>query len=256
MGLTIHHLDEEPGHRVRVLNARPGGGAETAFVPVLRGVVDGLPEPLEGLVLASDLQGVAPDDEGRLELCSVAVVDALVQLELDGAVPPLAACGAVLAGDLYSVPDATKRGGFGDVASAWRAFARRCAWVAGVAGNHDDVRRLPAEAVLLDGDVRELGGLRVGGVGRICGNPAKPGRRDEAHQLAAIALVKEAAPDLLVLHEGPAGGQAQRGHPAIPLVPGLTVCGHVHWERPWYRHAHGDVLNVEGRVVVLTRRPC
>lgn len=239
-------------HRVRVLNARRGGGTETVFVPVLRGVVDGLPEELEGLVLTSDLQGVAPDDEGRLELCSVAVVEALTMLELDGVIPPLASCGAVLAGDLYSVPDATKRGGFGDVSLAWRAFTERFAWVAGVAGNHDDVRRLPREATLLDGEVRELSGLRVGGVGLVCGSASKPGRREEADQLAAIELVTERRPDVFVLHEGPPGDEDQRGHPAIPLAAGLTVCGHVHWERPWHRHARGDLLNVDGRVVVLS----
>ena len=40
--------------------------------------------------------------------------------------------GAILAGDLYSVPAADMRGGFGDVAPVWRAFADRFSWVTGV----------------------------------------------------------------------------------------------------------------------------
>ena len=49
---------------------------------------------------------------------------------------------------------------------------------------------------------------------------------------------------------------AQPGHPQIrevierARVP-LTVCGHVHWDAPVARHAGGQILNVDSRVIVL-----
>jgi Icc-related predicted phosphoesterase len=141
--------------------------------------------------------------------------------------------------------------------------------VAGVAGNHDDVGGLAAGGGalhLLDTDVVELGGLRVGGVGYIAGNPEKRGRRAEDDQLARLELIAESDVDLLICHEGPSGElvdprrpseeRDQLGHAGIRAlveehaVP-LTVCGHVHWPRPLARHRGGAILNVDARAVVL-----
>jgi hypothetical protein len=151
------------------------------------------------------------------------------------------------------VPDASKRGGFGDVASVWRAFLERSAWVAGVAGNHDDVSTLPSGAKLLDSETTQLDGLRIGGVGLICGDPERLGRRAEVDQLAAIELVSEERPDILVLHEGPAGGEGQPGNDRIDRKAPFIVCGHVHWGNPVHRDARGVVINVDARAIVLTR---
>lgn len=172
----------------------------------------------------------------------------------------------MLAGDLFSLPEANKRGGFGDVGLVWRAFAERFRWVAGVLGNHDDLGADSSGSKLsrhgrvhvLDGDVVELDGLRVGGVGLISGNPARRGRRAEADQLALIELTAELAPELLVLHEGPSGGSTQPGHSAVrDIVEGarvpLTVCGHEHWDHPLAEHATGQMLNVDTRVLILER---
>jgi 3',5'-cyclic-AMP phosphodiesterase len=251
--LVLHSLDPVPVHQVRSLNARRGGGRESALVPIVRGVISGLPGSLDGLILASDLQGRVPDESGELHLTGVAVAEVLEGLSLEGAVPPLDRCGVVLAGDLFSVPDASKRGGFGDVEPVWRAFQQRCAWVVGVAGNHDDVSELPRGTHLLDSETMTIDGLRLGGVGFICGNPSKPGRRAEADQLAAIELVTAEQVDLLVLHEGPRGGDGQQGHELIPHEAPFVVCGHVHWDEPVYRHSRGVVLNVDARVVVLSK---
>jgi hypothetical protein len=250
--LVLQQLDLKPVHHVRVLNARSGGGRETVTVPILRGIVEGLPESLDGLILAGDLQGRAPALDGLLQLSGVSVAEALEALADEGELPPLSRLGVVLTGDLYSVPDASKRGGFGDVSSVWRAFLERCAWVVGVAGNHDDVSSLPSGAVLLDGACATIDGLRLGGVGLVCGNAAKPGRRDEADQLAAIELVCAEQVDLLVLHEGPPGARGQRGHPGISAAVPFLACGHVHWDEPVFAHEGGVVLNVDARVVVLS----
>ncbi|MDV7390080.1 hypothetical protein RZS08_01950, partial [Arthrospira platensis SPKY1] len=100
-------------------------------------------------------------------------------------IPALDRCGALLAGDLYAAPGADKMGATGDVRPVWRAFARHLRWVAGVAGNHDLFGDRGAQAGLarepglhlLDGDAVTLDGLRIAGVGGICGRPGKPNRR-------------------------------------------------------------------------------
>src|SRR5262249_40369168 len=130
------------------------------------------------------------------------------------------------------------------IASVWRAFAKRFASVAGVAGNHDEVTKVErADRVhLLDADIVALSSLRVGGVGLIAGSPTKHGRREEDEQLARIVLLASEGVDLLILHEGPNGdGNRQDGHPAIRAIideraTPLTICGHFHWESPLSCH--------------------
>lgn len=236
------------------------GGSEVERLPVARGTLAApLADELDAVIACSDLQGIVPGPQGRSELLGVAVADVLDELAADGAIPPAMRTGVILAGDLYSVPSASKRGGYGDVADVWVAFAERFAWVAGVAGNHDDVSevaRLGDRIHLLDGDVAEIDGLRIGGVGGIIGNPRKPGRRSEPDQLRAIARTIAAGVDVLVVHEGPRGDARQPGNDAIRAAieageVGLTICGHDHWGSPLAAHPRGQILNVDARVVVL-----
>lgn len=254
MSLAITQLDDQPFHRMRALNARRGGGRESVAIPFLRGRLNGLPPELDALIFTGDLQGVASRENEELVLCGILVADELAELSAAGELPPLEKTGVILTGDLFSVPDASKRGGFGDVTEVWRAFHRIARWVTGVAGNHDDVSRVHRSGgTLLDVSATSLDGLRIGGVGLICGDPAKPGRRAQEDQLAAIELITADPLDVLVLHEGPCGSHAQRGNEAIQPAAPIVACGHVHWEEPLFRHAYGAVLNVDGRVVVLTR---
>jgi len=252
---------DEPFHEIHYLNASPrGGGTDVECLPIARGALAApLADELDALVVCSDLQGIVPGPGGRSELLGVQVAAVLEELALDGALPPTARTGAVLAGDLYSVPAANKRGGYGDVAEVWSAFAERYAWVVGVAGNHDDVSAvagLGPRVHLLDGELAIVDGLRIGGVGGIIGNPRKPGRRSEADQLRALALAIDLGLDILVLHEGPRGDAGQPGNDAIRAElelgeVGLTICGHDHWRVPLAAHATGQILNVDTRVVVL-----
>lgn len=266
--LEILDLEEQPLAAVRYLNAARGGGTVSERLEISRGRVRGLPAGLDAVIATSDLQGVVRDKRGGAStLLGIAVAEQLEELAFDGALPPAEHTGVLLAGDLFSVPDADKRGGHGDVAEVWRAFAERFAWVAGVAGNHDDVSGLTSggNLHLLDGDVAEPGGLRVGGVGLIAGNPEKRGRRAEDDQLERLELVAMSEVDILLCHEGPGGeiGDPRRpserdqlGHPGIRAiveehaVP-LTVCGHVHWPHPLATHKRGAILNVDARAVVL-----
>jgi len=258
--LHITGIAGELIREIHYMNASPRGGSDVERLPVARGTLAApLGDQLDALIACSDLQGIVPGPQGRSELLGVQVADVLDGLAADGAIPPAARTGVILAGDLYSVPAANKRGGYGDVADVWVAFAERFAWVAGVAGNHDDVTgvaRLGDRVHLLDGDIAELDGLRIGGVGGIIGNPRKPGRRAEPDQLRTIARTIGAGVDLLVLHEGPRGDARQPGNDAIRAAVqggaiGLTVCGHDHWHAPLAEHAGGQILNVDARVVVL-----
>ncbi|HXX29959.1 MAG TPA: metallophosphoesterase, partial [Myxococcaceae bacterium] len=101
-------------------------------------------------------------------------------------------------------------------------------------------------------------GLHIGGVGLIQGDPSRPGRRAPEDQLGRVASIAADELDLLVLHQGPPGDSDQPGIPQLEAliqrfgVP-LTVCGHVHWERPLFRFPLGQVLNVHERGVILTR---
>ena len=256
-----------PVTSIGFLNASRRGTPETDSLPVMLAQVDALPGDLAALLVTADLQGVVPDwhDGGRPRLLGEELADAYLTLADQGVVPPAAATGVILAGDLYSAPDASERGASGDVRSVWEAFASAFRWVAGVAGNHDrfgsarDQARFVARpgVHLLDGDVASLDGLRVAGVGLIAGNPNKPGRRSEADQLGMLELVLGDHPDVLVVHEGPNGASDQRGSPGIReelsrRPPPLTICGHCHWHRPLFElDGAAQVLNVDGRAVVL-----
>ncbi|WP_426756769.1 metallophosphoesterase family protein [Myxococcus sp. Y35] len=183
--------------------------------------------------------------------------------------PPLAHTGVVLAGDLYSDDTAMVRGASGDVRSVWEAFGQQFRWVVGVAGNHDTFggtreqarffRQRPALR-LLDGDVVEMDGLRMGGVGGIIGRPDKPGRRDEETFLREVRRVMRQPPEVLVFHQGPdVPGTRMRGSAAIrEALPAredlLVICGHAHWDTPLVSLPEGpQVLNVDSRAVLLTR---
>lgn len=249
----ITAIDPEPFAELRYLNARSGGGTEVSRLEVLRGHVDELAGELDAIICTSDLQGMVNG-----ELLGVAVVDLLVELAERRAIPRCARTGIILAGDLYSVPAANKRGGFGDVATVWSAFGYTFPWVVGVAGNHDDVSTLPEmkHVHLLDGESVEVDGLRIAGVGGIIGNKRKPGRREEDDQLELISNALNKRTDILVLHEGPNGGPGQHGNSTIrDLVDvselSLVVCGHSHWDEPLVERARGQILNVDARVVVL-----
>ena len=204
--LEILSFDEAPLQELRYLNAARGGGTEVCRLTIERARVRGLPAGLDALIATSDLQGVVARRAGEMVLLGVAVAEALDELAFDDHLPPAGRTGVVLAGDLYSVPGAGKRGGHGDVTPVWQAFAERFAWTVGGAGNHDDVDGavLLDGAHVLDGDVIDQDGLRIGGVGLICGNPETRGRRDEDEQLGWVDRVLHLGCDLLSFTRGQA----------------------------------------------------
>ena len=268
--VRIVSLDRQPLAEIIFLNAARRGGVETQRLPIVRAEVERLPDGLSGVLVTSDLQGVAPDwaaQTGANALLGVVLASEVERLAMEDSerIPPVDEIGVVLAGDLYSVPKGNKRGASGDVREVWQTFGLAYRWVAGVAGNHDrfgserDMARFRAEPgiAFLDGDAVELDQLTIAGVSWIIGNPAKPGRRSPDDFFDALGRAIDSEPDILVLHEPPEGGHDQRGNREIRElielgeVP-LTVCGHSHWDEPLAELAGGcQVLNVDARAVLL-----
>ncbi|NTX37757.1 metallophosphoesterase [Myxococcus sp. CA051A] len=268
--MRILTLDEVPCYSLPYQAAAPRGGCETVLFPLLRGTVDALPDEVAALLVLSDLQGVAPHalQDGAVALLGEVLADELAILGELGTLPQPGTVGVVLAGDLYSEANANVRGASGDVRAVWQAFAEHFRWVVGVAGNHDtfggareQVRFQQRPGIhLLDGEVVDLEGLRVGGVGGIIGNPDKAGRRGETDFLRQLDATLRETPDVLVLHQGPdVEGTRLRGSPVIResvqrRANLLVVCGHAHWETPLATLPGGtQVLNVDSRAVLLER---
>jgi Icc protein len=267
--MRILGLEKKPIERLRYTNAAKRGGVETSTLEVLRATVDTLPEGVLGLLATSDLQGVVAPWEYGGETCLLGeyLPEAMSAWAGDGLFPNPATLGAVLAGDLYSAPAGDVRGASGDVRSVWAAFAGSFSWVVGVAGNHDlfgsdrDLRRFTAQpgVHLLDGESVVLGQTRFGGVGYIIGDPARPGRRELDDYMAAIDLVLEQGPEVLVLHNGPPGDRSQRGVAEIRerllnAPPLLVICGHTDWDFPLHDLANGSqILNVHARAVLICK---
>ncbi len=282
--MELLSTEPTPFHTVRYLNAKSGGGTVVSRLPISFGTVDGLPDGLDALICASDLQGVVPGagPRGESVLLGVVLAEVLAELAEQGRLARPERTGVLLAGDLYSAPGGDVRGASGDVRPVWRAFAEQpFSFVVGVAGNHDRFVDGPARGRhgmafvpfadeagvdVLDLELCERDGLAVGGVSWIAGNAKKGGRRAEGEQLDAVESVWGEPLDVFVLHEGPSGGPRQRGHEGVRALlgtrrrgsrtPRLVVCGHAHWESPVFEmpESRTKVLNVDARVVVL-RRP-
>ncbi|WP_394846898.1 metallophosphoesterase [Pendulispora brunnea] len=275
--MRVLSIESSPVYEMTYLAAASGGGTESRRLPVLRASVDGLPAGLDGLLLTSDLQGVAPlaSQEGAVGLLGEVLAEDWRMFAETGELPSPGGLGVVLAGDLYSEPAANKRGASGDVRPVWRAFAESFRWVAGVAGNHDRFGNSPREEarfgmqpgmhLLDDGHVVTLDGLCIGGVGGIVGEAAKPRRRDARSFVRAVQRALENGAELVVLHEGPdVPHDGRRGNSDVrnALDPGIwregpapiVVCGHVHWHEPLAEIRGGvQAVNVDGRAILLVR---
>lgn len=257
---TLDLLDE-----VDYEDAGVGGGTLKQRLAVLVGRNVALPPGLDGLVLTSDLQGMEPRSVtesprplGRL------VADRLAELSQLQKIPPTHRIGCLLAGDLYSLPDLSRRGASGPVDSIWLDFADRFRWVAGVLGNHDQLERGDALEArenihLLDGEIRDIDGMTIAGVGGIMGRPTRLNRKTPEHFLGLVRACVDRRPDVLVLHEGPSiEEEGLRGSPEIRKIieeakPHAVVFGHCHWPDPVKTIAETVLLNVDARVVLLLR---
>lgn len=255
--LRIARIEDEPFHSLPHRTSGPKGKVRRNLLPFYRAYATGLPESVEALVFTSDLQGREAGGQNRL--LGVPVAEALGNLVQQQAIPaPAAVC---LCGDLYDYPDCHKLGGTGPVDEVYDAFSKIAPEVVGVMGNHDQLTfpdNLASNVHVLDGDLRVMDGLIVGGISGIVGNPRRNQRRTEGEFLAEVEKVTSQQPDLLLLHQGPSDEErGRRGDPDLALslatgYNGLTVVGHTRWHWPWLvALGSGQVMNVDGRVVVI-----
>lgn len=237
------------------------------------------PVSIDALVIAADLQGIVLKEKpsGDLitevfpsifeqELLEMEKID-LVDIIPVGVVLPdflksvLKELGispekvlVLLGGDLYGT---YKRGGSGDVFDVWQAFEKGFGKVIGVLGNHDF---LPPSSNfnVLDGDVVSYGGLTIGGVSGVIGNPRKPNRKTEEHYHSFLIRVMKKGVDVLIIHECPEIAEFSllgRREIASWLKESSTetlVCtGHIPWKRVLCDLPPHRVINAEQRVIIL-----
>jgi Icc protein len=269
--MKIVNFQFEPILEIPYLNAGRGPGQfYESRLPIHLAQVDRLPDGVSAIVITGDLQGRERFEEagnGPIRLLGEVLPRRLIHEVfplLD--IRDFERVGALLAGDFYTVPTLDKRGGTGDVIGVWHAFSEHCLWVAGVPGNHDMFGeppqrrpRFPGGMHFLDGDVIEVGELRIAGLGGIVGHTSRPNRRSEDDYLATLQQLLEKRPHLIVMHDGPDGPLAeQRGMTRVREIlldseTGLVIRGHAHWDQPFAAFDSGlQVLNVDARVVVLT----
>lgn len=263
--MRLNQIDPHPLHEILFENAGPRRqGPETRTLALVRAVVETLPSNLDAILVTGDLQGLEPKESAKGIPRSLGEVLAqeMEKLGERGDVPGAPRTGVILTGDMFAGLDLHRRGASGDPSKVWNAFAQSFRWVVGVAGNHDlfPPRRVQSRnSRLLDGDITELDTLRIGGVSGIIGDPAKPNRHTEEDFAARLEDVCRRRPDIVVLHESP-GIQEQGlvGKSSIRDVlaragPALVACGHAYWQIPLVQLGRVQVLNVDGRAVVLMR---
>lgn len=269
--MRIVSIKESPFHLLPYRNVSGDRKIVRATLPFLHATVDALPTGLDAILATADLQGrefpTGHSDNGRLLGEHLAEHCAL--LAETGVLPALDKVGVILAGDLYARELLDRRGGSGDVRQVLAAFAERFRWVAGVAGNHDVFGKSPSlpdfkaflrqpKTYFLDGDTVMLDGLRIGGLSGVVGdNPRKLFRRQERLFADEAKRLADATTDLLVMHDGPDGGDEKRGWPSVKAAleqarATLVIRGHAHWQSPLATLQNGtQVLNVDSRVVLL-----
>ncbi|KPN96239.1 metallophosphoesterase [Lysinibacillus sp. ZYM-1] len=261
--LKIVDLPKEPIKKIPYRTAAPHGkGITYDWLPIFWGEVIGLPEELDALIVASDLQGVVEHDHRLLGEELADTCAQLFETHFSNLNPSkVLVC---LCGDLYVNP--LKRGSSGNSLPVWQAFQKQFGFVVGVAGNHDVLSDdAQAELSAMEGihffstaENVMYSGLAIAGLGGIIGRVDKPNRMGEADYMGCLRQLLRQKPKLLVLHESPAIPAKVPGNPSIwNELQGasdlIVCCGHVHWETPLIECDNDlQVLNADGRAFIFT----
>ncbi|MGE8034017.1 metallophosphoesterase family protein [Lysinibacillus sp. NPDC093692] len=269
--LKIVDIAEEPLEKLPYITAvSKGVGISYEWLPVYWGEMLELPEELDAIIIASDLQGIAGHNRETIEEAPkllgeelAEVLSLLFQIHLPDLDP--AKVMVCLCGDLYT--DLTKRGASGNPLSVWRAFQSQFGFVTGIAGNHDlltNKEKVELDSTsgihyFSDGGTITYANLAVAGLGGIIGRSDKPNRMGEADYLAILRDILRHVPDILLLHESPKiSSQCLPGNPHIwnelqNAAELLVCCGHVHWGTPLVEtNDRLQILNADGRAFIFT----
>ncbi|WP_318493290.1 metallophosphoesterase family protein [Photobacterium leiognathi] len=227
-------------------------GPRHMFLPFFYAEASGLPEGLNTIVATSDLQGRVDG-----QLLGYKLIEKLLMLQkCEGHIDLL-----LLAGDLYDDESLKKLGATGPVTNLLNAFALNFDCVIAAHGNHDEVQadKLNSSLIVLDGEVGNLMGLKVGGVCGVIGKPTKNQRKSPDVFFKAFDRVISKS-DLIVMHQSPRGespGQKGDEHTAeIMRNKGhsLIVSGHCNWgESHISLMGRNQILNVDSKVIVIKR---
>lgn len=257
--MKILAVENKPFHELLYRTTGDKGSKSFISLPFYKVKVDTLPSGVTSFIATSDLQGREQNKETN-RLVGEAVAEELALLNELGEIPNIDLI--LLAGDLYDYPECGKRGGSGVVTSVWNAFAERFKHVIGVHGNHDIVEDelLKSNINILDDDVIEFEGLKLGGVGGIIGRADRNQRKTEEHFTKALKSVTKKLPDITLLHQGPDDPvNAQFGQAFIREYfekngEGIILFGHCHWDIPFLEKGIGNnqVLNVDNRLYLFT----
>jgi Icc protein len=269
--VRIQKIIEKPIGEFPYLNVggrRHKGKILRVRFPVYKAYVDRLPEGLDALIVASDLQGNVKERDELLLLGEVfpQFLKELLEAELKNTTA--ASTGILLCGDLYA--NLEKRGGLGDVRPVWKAFREHFKWVTGVAGNHDNFGSFHEKLMFklkepnihfLEKEEVQLDELKIGGVSGIVGSNNKAFRVEESDFLDYIEARLKKKPDVLLLHEGPSYREKDlRGNPEVRTLleskkPTLVCCGHSHWRKHLIELNNGtQVLNSDAKAFVLVEK--
>jgi hypothetical protein len=267
--LRVENLDSRPIVTIPYEYLESGGKVKQAELPVLSGIASGIPDVLDAIIVASDLQGVEPAGSaiGAQRPLGAVAAAWFHEMGLSGVIPRPERTGVVLAGDLHVDASLRERGGRGDVTAIWELFTSGMRWVVGVPGNHDSFKTTETGKVewtgsgtchLLDGATADVDSMRIAGLGGVIGRSEKPFRRVEPDYLAALRRLCGAGPDLVVLHQSPDGRQ-EGCDGSVPIrdclesmTPRFVVSGHTLWREPLATlHNGSQVLNVAGCVAVI-----
>jgi len=271
--LKIVDIAREPLEKVPYITAASkGAGISNEWLPIYWGEILGMPEELDALIIASDLQGIVGHKQEQVEEAQkllgeelAEVLSLLFQIHLSDLDP--AKVMVCFCGDLYT--DLTKRGASGNPLPVWRAFQSHFGFVTGIAGNpgnHDLLTKEQAELdstpgihFFSDGGPIMHANLAVAGLGGIIGRADKPNRMGEADYLAKLRGILRQVPDILLLHESPKiSSQGLPGNPHIwnelqNAAELLVCCGHVHWDTPLVEtNDRLQILNADGRAFIFT----
>jgi len=249
------------------LNAGPGRtGPQFEQLPFLKGTIEGIPSDWPPIVAIADLQGRSEFGDTAESLIGCRVAEELHCIHESAGLPDPRDCLGLLGGDFYTVPNAKKRGGTGDVRLVWQMMSEAFGEVWGVAGNHDTFREAGEDYRALsrpphnclDGKVVDSYGLRIGGVSGSLSSSNKEYRKKTAEvfsRLLGDVLLNE--PDILVLHLPPFANERNVGSEMVSNLiidsgyEGLIICGHVPWKDRVQKVGKATCLNTHEAVMTL-----
>ena len=211
----------------------------------------------------SDLQGreLNYTTHQPSRLLGFRVIDELQKQIAEGKLPSFKSMGIVIAGDLYSDPQANKRGASGYVYDVWEYCAQHAKWVVGVPGNHDffspkKPEKIPRHSTdnitILDENKCTYDEINFAGIAGVAGRSFKPWRKKATKRAKILQQLIAKPTNMLILHECATHNDLevekvlkikQKNYP-------LIVYGHRHRTIALHNIGNFQLLNLDGRVVI------